>query len=70
MKIGIVNDLRIAVESLRRILLQVPEHEILWVAFDGQEAVKKCAEQTPDLVLMDLIMPVMNQCHGTKRSKS
>jgi two-component system response regulator WspF len=41
MRIAIVNDLGIARESLRRIILSVPGHEIAWMARDGDEAVKK-----------------------------
>ena len=39
MKIGIVNDLALAVEALRRALRGRPEHTIIWTAADGGEAV-------------------------------
>jgi two-component system, chemotaxis family, response regulator WspF len=55
MKIAIVNDLPIAVEALRRALALAPEHEVVWVAYTGFEAVELCARQLPDLVLMDLL---------------
>ncbi len=38
----------------------------LIIANDGNEAVKICLEQTPDLVLMDLNMPNMNGFDATK----
>ena len=60
MKIAIVNDMPMAVEALRRALAFDPSHEVVWVATNGAEAVKYCAELTPDLILMDLIMPVMD----------
>ena len=53
MKIGIVNDLPMAVEALRRALALAPRHEVIWTANDGAEAVALCARQRPDLVLMD-----------------
>ena len=67
MDIGIVNDLAICVESLQKVLKRVPEHRVAWVARNGKEAVELCMEQTPDLILMDLIMPVMNGVEATRK---
>ncbi|WP_095106341.1 chemotaxis response regulator protein-glutamate methylesterase [Pseudomonas sp. Irchel 3E20] len=67
MKIAIVNDMPMAIEALRRALAFEPAHEVVWVASNGQEAVQRCAELTPDLILMDLIMPVMDGVEATRR---
>jgi two-component system, chemotaxis family, response regulator WspF len=67
MKIAIVNDLPIAVDALRRAVTLKPEHQIIWVAENGVEAVERCARQRPDLVLMDLLMPEMDGVEATRR---
>ncbi|MBV6287203.1 chemotaxis response regulator protein-glutamate methylesterase [Pseudomonas aegrilactucae] len=67
MKIAIVNDMPMAVEALRRALAFEPAHEVVWVAGNGAEAVQCCAAHTPDLILMDLIMPVMDGVEATRR---
>ena len=67
MNIGIVNDLSICIESMQKVLKNVPEHRVVWVARNGKEAVELCKEQTPDLILMDLIMPVMNGVEATRK---
>ncbi len=66
MRIAIANDLPIAVEAMRRVLSTVPSYELAWVATNGMEAVTKCAVDTPDLILMDLIMPIMDGVEATK----
>jgi two-component system response regulator WspF len=57
----------LAVEALRRVIMTVPEWEISWIAYNGAEAVEKCKKDKPDLILMDLIMPVLDGVQATCR---
>ena len=70
MKIGIVNDMRLAAEALRRAVLLDARHEVIWTAKDGIEALAFCAAHRPDLVLMDLIMPNMSGVEATRQIMS
>lgn len=67
MRVGIVNDLRMALETLRRVIESAPDLEVAWTAMDGAEAVTRTAADRPDLVLMDLVMPEMDGVEATRR---
>ncbi|MCW5550640.1 MAG: chemotaxis response regulator protein-glutamate methylesterase [Verrucomicrobiae bacterium] len=67
MRIAIVNDLFMAVEAMRRVLANATGHRVAWIARDGLEAVERCAQDRPDLILMDLIMPRMDGIEATRR---
>ena len=57
MRIGIVNDMTLAREALRRIVAGSSGHEVAWTADDGSSAIECTRRDRPDLILMDLIMP-------------
>jgi two-component system, chemotaxis family, response regulator WspF len=67
MKIGIANDVAMAAEALRRVVASTAEHQVVWIARTGVEAVRLCAENRPDLVLMDLNMPQLDGVEATRQ---
>ena len=67
MRIAIVNDMLMALEAMRRVIAKRADWQIAWMARDGAEAAQKCILDTPDIILMDLIMPVMNGAEATQQ---
>lgn len=67
MRIAIVNDLALAREVLRRLVHSVPGYRVAWTAENGEEGVRKAAQDRPDIILMDLIMPVLDGVEATRR---
>lgn len=67
MRIAIVNDDQISVRILDHIVTLDNKHEVVWTATNGIQAVKKCEDDTPDIILMDLIMPEMNGIETTRK---
>lgn len=66
MKIGIVNDVAMICTLLTSAIHDNTQHEVIWIAEDGQSAIDHARENTPDLILMDLIMPGINGIDATR----
>jgi two-component system, chemotaxis family, response regulator WspF len=66
LKIAIVNDTLMSREVLRRLVNSVAGYDVVWTAQNGQEAVERSLELLPDLILMDLVMPVMDGVEATR----
>lgn len=66
-RVLIVEDFREWRRQIRSLLLARPEIEIVSEAADGAEAVRKAAELTPDLILMDVSLPVLNGIEACRR---
>ena len=65
MRIAIVNDSPTATAAMVRVVSST--HEIAWTAHTGREAVECCAEDRPELILMDLFMPELDGIEATRQ---
>lgn len=70
MKVIICDDQAIVRDGLEMLLKLEPDIDVVGTAEDGAEAVELTAKKSPDLVLMDLKMPVMNGVEATRQIRA
>ncbi len=66
-RILLADDHTILRQGLKRILELDPTFEVVGEAGDGREAVKKAEALTPDVVVMDISMPILNGIEATRQ---
>jgi DNA-binding NarL/FixJ family response regulator len=68
-RLAIVDDHELTRESLQNMLSDEPDIEIVGEAANGRQALSMCSCSRPDLILMDVRMPVMDGLAATKEIK-
>ena len=69
-RVLICDDQHAVCEGLRAILSTSPEIEVVGLAHDGVEVLELAATTRPDVVLMDLKMPVVNGVQATRELRT
>lgn len=70
MRIIIADDQAQARHALRAVLTNCPEVEVTAEAMNGRETIELVEKHIPDMVLMDVHMPVMDGLQATRWIKS
>ncbi|AKF09537.1 response regulator [Sandaracinus amylolyticus] len=66
-RVLVVDDQSLFREGLRAVLSVDPELEVVGEASNGEEALRACERLRPDVVLMDMKMPVLDGVAATRR---
>ena len=66
-RIAVVDDQDVVRAALESLLTTQSDFTVVGTAANGAQAVRLCAEQRPDVVLMDVRMPVMDGIEATRR---
>jgi len=69
-KVLIIDDQQILTQGLKMILSSDSNIDVIGTGENGQEALNLCKIQVPDVVLMDIQMPVMNGVDTTAQIKA
>lgn len=68
-RVLICDDQDIVCEGLKKILESDPDIKVVGIAHNGLDALELAAAEQPDLVLMDLKMPVMDGVQATRKMR-
>jgi two-component system, NarL family, response regulator LiaR len=69
-RVLICDDQAIVCDGLEAILSTDPQIEVVGIVHDGHEAIEAVGKLQPNLVLMDLKMPLMNGVQATERIRA
>jgi DNA-binding NarL/FixJ family response regulator len=69
-RVLLVDDHTVVRQGLRMVMSLEDDLEVVGEAADGREAVEAAASLAPDVVLMDLLMPVMNGVEAIRAIKA
>lgn len=68
-RILIADDHAVVRDGLRSFLMVYDDLEMIGEAKNGEQAIRLCEQMNPDVVLMDLVMPIMDGATASKKIK-
>lgn len=66
---AIIEDQEILRKSLKIVIESISDIQIVGTAGNGEEAIALCEKESPDILLMDIQMPIMNGVTATEEIK-
>ncbi len=66
-RVLIVDDHTVVRRGLEQLIASAADLDLVGAAADGEEAVQLAAKDRPDVILMDMVMPVMDGVESTRR---
>jgi DNA-binding NarL/FixJ family response regulator len=66
-KVLIVDDYEDWRRTVRELLQECPELQVIWEASDGLEAIRMAEELKPDLILLDIGLPKLNGIEAARQ---
>ncbi len=65
MRLAIAHHDARTLDALKLIVAAIAGYDISWIAADGAEAVRKCQKEKPELLLLDLALPILDGSRTT-----
>lgn len=69
-RVVIVDDHTMVRSGLRLFLMAFEDLKMIGEAVNGEDAIRLCARERPDVVLMDMLMPVMDGIRATREIRA